>query len=179
MSAPLSMNVNLSVKQLNDPNLIESLRRILEETGIPHDSLKLELTESALMTDLDSSRDVLAQMQALGIGLKLDDFGTGYSSFSYLRSLPFNSLKIDRSFVAGMTSDTESHAVVDSIIRLAHALNMTVVAEGIEEPEQADELARMGCDAGQGYYFSRPVEAAMAEEQLRAMGSLDPVTSLR
>jgi EAL domain-containing protein (putative c-di-GMP-specific phosphodiesterase class I) len=112
---------------------------------------------------------VLAEMQALGVGLKLDDFGTGYSSFSYLGSLHFNSLKIDQSFVAKMGSDAESNAIVDSIIRLAHALDMTVVAEGIEKPEQAEVLSRLGCDAGQGYYFSRPVEAARAEEQLRAM----------
>lgn len=169
IAPPLTVSVNLSVKQLADPHLVEHVRATLERTGIPPGSLKLELTESALMTDLEASRGVLAEMQALGVGLKLDDFGTGYSSFSYLGSLHFNSLKIDQSFVAKMGSDVESNAIIDSIIRLAHALDMTVVAEGIEKPEQAEVLSRLGCDAGQGYYFSRPVEAARAEEQLRAM----------
>jgi diguanylate cyclase (GGDEF)-like protein len=169
MSPPLTMSVNLSVKQLADPNLVERIRTNLEETGIPPESLRLELTESALMTDLESSRAVLSEMQALGIGLKLDDFGTGYSSFSYLGSLHFNSLKIDQSFISRVSLDPESQAIVDSIIRLAHALDMTVVAEGIEKPEQAEALTRLGCDAGQGYYFSRPVEAERAEEQLREM----------
>jgi diguanylate cyclase (GGDEF)-like protein len=169
IAPPLTVSVNLSVKQLSDPHLVEHVRAALARTGIAHGSLRLELTESALMTDLETSRGVLAEMQALGVGLKLDDFGTGYSSFSYLGSLHFNSLKIDQSFVAKMGSDAESNAIVDSIIRLAHALDMTVVAEGIEKPEQAEVLSRLGCDAGQGYYFSRPVEAARAEEQLRAM----------
>jgi len=169
MTPPLTMSVNLSVKQLADPSLVDRVRDSLARTGIPPESLRLELTESALMTDLDSSRAALSQMQELGIGLKLDDFGTGYSSFSYLRSLRFNSLKIDQSFVARMNLDNESEAIVDSIIRLAHALDMTVVAEGIEQPEQAEVLARLGCDAGQGFYFSRPVEASRAEQQLFAL----------
>ena len=169
LSPPLSMSVNLSVKQLTDPNLVDRIRWHLAETGIPAGSLRLELTESSLMTDLESSRAVLMEMQSLGIGLKLDDFGTGYSSFSYLGSLHFNSLKIDQSFIARVSVEPESHAIVDSIIRLAHALDMTVVAEGIEKSEQAEALTRLGCDAGQGYYFSRPVEAEQAEEQLRAM----------
>ncbi len=169
MTPPLTMSVNLSVKQLADPSLVERVRETLVRTGIAPESLWLELTESALMTDLDSSRAALAQVQALGVGLKLDDFGTGYSSFSYLGSLRFNSLKIDQSFVARVSLDNESEAIVDSIIRLAHALDMTVVAEGIEQREQAEVLARLGCDAGQGFYFSRPVEAPRAEQQLCAM----------
>ena len=169
MSPPLTMSVNLSVKQLADPNLVERVRETLARTGIAPESLRLELTESSLMTDLDSSRAALARMQALGIGLELDDFGTGYSSFSYMGSLRFNSLKIDQSFVARVDLNNESGAIVDSITRLAHALDMKVVAEGIEQPEQADVLARLGCDAGQGFYFSRPVEAARAEQQLCTM----------
>ncbi|HLH39293.1 MAG TPA: EAL domain-containing protein [Bryobacteraceae bacterium] len=165
---PLTMSVNLSVKQLADSGLAERVYASLKETGIPPETLRLELTESALMLDLESSRDALAEIQALGVGLKLDDFGTGYSSFSYLEALHFNSLKIDQSFVARVSLEPESHAIVDSIIRLAHALDMTVVAEGIETQEQAEVLAKLGCDAGQGYYFSRPVDAARAEEQLRA-----------
>jgi diguanylate cyclase (GGDEF)-like protein len=169
MSPPLSMSVNLSVKQLADPNLVDRVRTHLEETGIPPASLWLELTESALMTELESSRAVLTEMQSLGIGLKLDDFGTGYSSFSYLGTLHFNTLKIDQSFIARVNLNPESQAIVDSIIRLAHALDMTVVAEGIEKQEQAEALTRLGCDAGQGYYFSRPVPAEQAEQQLREM----------
>ena len=166
MSPPLSMNVNLSVKQIGDPMLIEHVHAILEETGVAPGSLKLELTETSLMTDLERAKTVLSALQAMRIGLKLDDFGTGYSSLAYLRALHFDSLKIDRSFVARMLVDSESHIIVETIVKLAHALDMSVVAEGIEEESQVHELLRLGCDIGQGYFFSRPVEASEAEAQL-------------
>jgi diguanylate cyclase (GGDEF)-like protein/PAS domain S-box-containing protein len=163
---PLSMNVNLSVKQLADANLVERIHSILRETRIAPQTLKLELTESALMTNIEEAGKVIEKLQTLGIGLKLDDFGTGYSSLSYLQSLHFNSLKIDRSFISKLTEDPETHAIVDTIIKLAHALGMTVVAEGIEEQKQLGELLRLGCDIGQGYYFSRPVDADTAGKLL-------------
>ncbi|MBZ5603163.1 MAG: EAL domain-containing protein [Acidobacteriia bacterium] len=162
----LTMNVNLSVNQLRDPALVERVRGILEETGIRPRSLKLELTESALMSDIEAAAPVLRDLQALDIGLKLDDFGTGYSSLACLRAARFDSLKIDRSFVARMTADKAAHVIVDTVIRLAHALGMTTVAEGIEEEHQIDELIRLGCDTGQGFFFSRPVSAEIAEAQL-------------
>ena len=164
LPTPLTMNVNLSVKQLVDPNLVEQVKTILEETGIVPSTLNLEMTETALMTDLDGARNTLTDLRKLGVRLKLDDFGTGYSSFGYLGTLHFDSLKIDRGFVQRMASDADSHAIVESIAKLAHALGMTLVAEGIELEEHIVELLRMGCEVGQGFYFSTAVEASAAEE---------------
>jgi EAL domain-containing protein (putative c-di-GMP-specific phosphodiesterase class I) len=163
----LTMNVNLSVKQLGDPNLVARVRQILNETAIAPCTLRLELTESALITAVEGARETLAQLQALGVGLKLDDFGTGYSSVSYLLGIHFDSLKIDRSFISKL-SDPATHAIVEAMVKLAHTLEMTVVAEGIEEQDQLDTLIRLKCDLGQGYYFSRPVDAAAVEKMLGA-----------
>jgi diguanylate cyclase (GGDEF)-like protein len=165
---PLSMNVNLSVKQLSDPDLVGRVARILAETGIPPKTLKLELTESSLMTDILSARDVLAALQALHVGLKLDDFGTGYSSLSHLRTLHFDSLKIDPSFVRRVATDRETRAIVETIVNLAHTLHMNVVAEGIETEDQLAGLLAVGCDTGQGFLFSRPLPAEAAEKLLEA-----------
>ena len=165
---PLSMNVNLSVKQLADPELVGRVARILAETGIPPETLKLELTESSLMTEIESARSVLTSLQALGVGLKLDDFGTGYSSLSYLRTLHFDSLKIDPSFVQRVGTDPETRAIVETIVNLAHTLHMNVVAEGIETEDQLAGLIDAGCDAGQGFLFSRPLPAEAAEKLLEA-----------
>jgi diguanylate cyclase (GGDEF)-like protein len=162
----LSMNVNLSVKQLADPGLVSDVKRILTETCIPPESLKLELTESSLVSQIESARNVLSQLQALQIGLKLDDFGTGYSSLNYLSTLHFDSLKIDRSFVNRLDSDPESRAVVEAILNLARSLHMTVVAEGIENEQQLARLIDLGCDTGQGFLFSKPVPAELAEALL-------------
>ena len=163
---PLSMNVNLSVKQLRDSTLLEHVRTVLDKTGVDPFTLKLELTETALMTEIAEAKQVLDGLRAMHIGLKLDDFGTGYSSLNYLRELHFDSLKIDRSFVARMTQDSESHAIVETMIKLAQAMDMNVVAEGIEDEQQLNELVRLGCDTGQGFYFSRPVEVGKAEKML-------------
>jgi diguanylate cyclase (GGDEF)-like protein len=165
-SPPLAMNVNLSVKQLSDPDLLNQVKRILDETGIPPESLKLELTESSLMSEIESAREVLTSLQALHVGLKLDDFGTGYSSLSYLRTLHFDSLKIDQSFVRRLATDRETHAIVETIVNLAHALQMNVVAEGIETEDQLAELIDIGCESGQGFLFSRPVSSEAIDELL-------------
>jgi diguanylate cyclase (GGDEF)-like protein len=164
--AALSVNVNLSVRQLADPDLVRRVQRVLDETGIPPQSLKLELTETTLMTTIDSAHNVLAQLRNLGVGLELDDFGTGYSSLSYLRTPCFNSIKIDRCFISRLGNDEESHIIVETIIRLARSLRMSVVAEGIEDPLQLVELLHMGCDTGQGFLFSEPVGADAAGEIL-------------
>ncbi|HEX4133287.1 MAG TPA: EAL domain-containing protein [Bryobacteraceae bacterium] len=163
---PLTMNVNLSVKQLADPDLINCVRRVLTETGIPPETLCFELTESALITEVESARDTLSRLRSLGVGLKLDDFGTGYSSLSYLRSFQFDSLKIDRSFVSKVTSDPETNAIVAMIVHLAHALNMNVVAEGLEDAQQVAEAVRLGCDTAQGYYFAAALERDEADRLL-------------
>lgn len=169
---PLTMNVNLSVKQLMDPGLLGVVQRVLAETGIPPATLNLELTESALMTEIEPARIVLAGLRGLGVGLKLDDFGTGYSSLSYLRTLQFDCLKVDRSFVNKLLPDPETHAIVGMIVDLAHALSMNVVAEGIEEEGQLAELVRLGCDTGQGFYLSVPLAKEDAEQLLAKVSGL-------
>jgi diguanylate cyclase (GGDEF)-like protein len=166
---PLSMNVNLSVKQLADPGLASGIEKILAETGVQPESLKLELTESTLVSQMESAREALSRLQSLRIGLDLDDFGTGYSSLRYLSTLHFDSLKIDRSFVNRLESDPESGAIVEAILNLARTLHMTVVAEGIENEEQLARLVDLGCDTGQGFLFSKPVAADSAEELLAAV----------
>jgi diguanylate cyclase (GGDEF)-like protein/PAS domain S-box-containing protein len=162
----LSMNVNLSVKQLTDPNLLDRVRQVLDRTGVDPKTLKLELTETALMTEIAEAKQVLDSLRAMHIGLKLDDFGTGYSSLNYLRDLHFDSLKIDRSFVARIALDAEGSKIVETMIKLAQAMDMNVVAEGIEDEQQLKELVRLGCDTGQGFYFSKPVESGSAEKML-------------
>jgi EAL domain-containing protein (putative c-di-GMP-specific phosphodiesterase class I) len=160
------MNVNLSAKQLSDPELVDRVARILAETGIPPETLKLEITESSLISDLESARGVLASLRALGVGLKLDDFGTGYSSLSYLRTLHFDSLKIDPSFVHRVATDRKTRAIVETIVELARTLHMNVVAEGIETEDQLAGLIDLGCNTGQGFLFWRPLPADAAEKLL-------------
>jgi EAL domain-containing protein (putative c-di-GMP-specific phosphodiesterase class I) len=164
----LSMNVNVSVKQLVGLQFIEAVESVLDETGILPETLKLEITESSLMPEIESAREVLSRLRSLHVGLKLDDFGTGYSSLSCLRTLHFDSLKIDRSFVQRLHSDPESRAIVEAILNLARRLHMTVVAEGIENEEQRAQLVNLGCNAGQGFLFSKPVAAETAERLLTA-----------
>jgi diguanylate cyclase (GGDEF)-like protein len=163
---PLTMDVNLSVKQLADPDLVGCVQRSLAEFCIPPETLSFELTESALITQIDSAGETLVRLRALGVRLKLDDFGTGYSSLSYLRAFQFDSLKIDRSFLSKVVSDPESSAIVAMIVHLAHALNMNVVAEGIENSQQLAEAVRLGCDTAQGFHFSAALEKDAAEQLL-------------
>ncbi len=165
-SPPLTMSVNLSVKQLAGPNLLDTIRRILAESDIAPETLKLELTESTFMNEVESARKTLSEIRNLRVGLKLDDFGTGYSSLSYLSTTHFDALKIDKSFVDRLATDAESRAIVKTIVNLAGALNMGVVAEGIETEAQLNQLIALGCESGQGYLFSRPVAAEAAEQLL-------------
>lgn len=168
---PLSVNVNLSVKQLADPQLVASIASVLKETGISPETLNLEITESALVPEIEPTREVLFRLKSLGVRLKLDDFGTGYSSLSCLRTLHFDSLKIDRSFVQRVDSDPQSRAIVETIINLARSLHMTVVAEGVENEGQRTRLLDLGCDIGQGFLFSEPIEAEAAERALASQMS--------
>ena len=163
---PLSVNVNVSVKQLADRQLSEAVEGVLDEIGIAPKTLNLEITESALIPELDSVRKTLAGLRALHVGLTLDDFGTGYSSLSCLRTLQFDSLKIDRSFVQRLNLDAESCAIVETILSLARSLHMTVVAEGVQDEEQRATLLKLGCEIGQGFLFSKPVAAAAAGRAL-------------
>lgn len=159
--APLSMSVNLSPRQLAEPALPNDVARVLHDTGIQPSALWLEITESTLMRDAESALSALGALQALGLHLAVDDFGTGYSSLAYLERLPVEALKIDRSFTEGVGARKDSTAIVGAVVGLARALRLSTVAEGIETPEQFEQLRGMGCEVGQGFLFgpARPPEA--------------------
>lgn len=161
LGGPLTISVNISSKQFSQPNFIEQIKQILQETELDARSLQLEITESTIM-EADSATAMLLEMQHLGIRLAIDDFGTGYSSLSYLNRFPTDTLKIDRSFVRGMSSDPESLEIVRTVIMLARNLGMDVVAEGVETTEQLAQLKALRCDNGQGYLFSKPVPSKAA-----------------
>jgi diguanylate cyclase (GGDEF)-like protein len=154
----LSLSVNLAARQISQPDLTDRIKSALEESKLHPHSLKLELTESVVMENAEAAAQTFKQLRSLGVQLSIDDFGTGYSSLSYLHRFPLNYLKIDRSFVMRMTRDNDN-AIVKTISTLAHNLGMEVIAEGIETEEQYQQLKNLGCEFGQGYLFSRPVDA--------------------
>jgi EAL domain-containing protein (putative c-di-GMP-specific phosphodiesterase class I) len=160
-----SVAVNISATNLGQESFVESVDRLLTATGIPAACLELELTESGVLSDLDTAVARLNQITDLGIRLSIDDFGTGFSSLQYLERFPVSTVKIDRLFVSGMTDGKSNHCIVKSTIDLAHTLGLDVVAEGIETEQVEQALREMGCDYGQGFYFSRPI----AVELLRLM----------
>jgi len=155
----LLVSVNISAVDITSLTLPEHLAELLDSNQLDPTMLMLELTESALMGELVTSLDILTRLRLKGVGLSIDDFGTGYSSLSLLHRVPFTELKIDRSFVANMSEDEEAKAIVKTCIILGHELNMQVVAEGVETPEQAEILKLLDCDIGQGYFYSKPVPA--------------------
>ena len=163
---PLMMSVNLSGVQLGQLGTIERLDQVLRETGVDGGSLKLEITESAIMENTAAEIGMLEQLKALGIQLSIDDFGTGYSSLARLHQLPVDTLKIDRSFVSRMTADGHNSEIVHTIVRLAHTLGMDAVAEGVETPQQLEILRTLQCEYGQGYFFSKPVDSDAARALL-------------
>jgi diguanylate cyclase (GGDEF)-like protein/PAS domain S-box-containing protein len=167
---PLSVSVNLSGRQFAQPDLVDHVRTALRDSELPEGSLALELTESVLMEGTTSALAVLDELRASGARLYLDDFGTGYSSLSYLHRFPIDALKIDRTFVAGMRSGGEGQEIIRTIVALAQNLEMQVVAEGVETPEQQSALRLLRCDFAQGFAFGRPVPAPQAEAQLAALG---------
>ncbi|MBA8827062.1 diguanylate cyclase (GGDEF)-like protein [Saccharopolyspora lacisalsi] len=164
----LAVAVNLSVRNLADESFPERVAEGLERHGVPAGLLTFELTESSVMADPDRSLPVLRRLRALGVVLAIDDFGTGYSSLAYLRQLPVDEVKIDKSFVLGMGTDLSDMAVVRSIVELGHSLELSVVAEGVEDDASRDQLVRMGCDTAQGYLFSRPLSEDRFETWLWA-----------
>ncbi|WP_414576788.1 putative bifunctional diguanylate cyclase/phosphodiesterase [Anabaena sp. CCY 9402-a] len=163
---PLRMSVNLSARQFEQADLVKVVNQILQETDLHPSYLELEVTESFLMTDVQRSVKTLKQLRELGVWLALDDFGTGYSSLNYLKQFPVNMIKIDRSFVQDVVSNTDSAAVTDAIIALAKILHLKITAEGVETEEQLDYLQKRGCHEGQGFYFSRPVPVEQITEML-------------
>ena len=164
VNPPKLVSVNLSARQLQDPDLVTSVVEILEGTGLSPKCLNLEITESVLMQDAGAT--TLRALAALGISIAIDDFGTGYSSLAYLSRFPVNTLKIDQSFIARLGELPENDAVVRTIIALGQSLSLTVTAEGIERPEQAARLRALGCEQGQGFYFARPAAAELVELDL-------------
>ena len=159
--------VNLSARQLGEPDLVPTIEAALRACDIAPESICLEITESALMQDAEAATVQLDQLRSLGIILGVDDFGTGYSSLAYLNRFPLDVLKIDRSFVAALGSDPESETIVAAIIDLAHALELTVIAEGVETEEQLAVLRRLGCDQAVGFHFSRPRAPQELDEYIR------------
>jgi diguanylate cyclase (GGDEF)-like protein/PAS domain S-box-containing protein len=163
---PLAMSVNVSGKHIAQPDFLEYVRTVLSLTGLDPARLRLEITESALIEHADAATATLWQARAMGIQVQLDDFGTGYSSLSYLHRFPIDVLKIDRSFISGGEPRIENTEIVRAIVTLARNLHIGVTAEGVETVEQVAQLRALGCTYGQGYYFSPPLDAPMAERLL-------------
>jgi len=158
---PLSISVNLAARQVADRTLAKTVADIISRTGIAPEAIVLELTENTLMLDTTSTIDALQALRSQGLHLSIDDFGTGYSSLSYLKRFPVEALKIDRTFIRGLGRETEDTSIVEAIIRLAHALQLSAVAEGLETPTQLETLRTLGCDYGQGYLLGHPLPASV------------------
>lgn len=173
LNPPLTISVNLSGKQLTQPDVVERVEQILQATGLNPTTLKLEITESSIMENAESTIAMLQQFKALGIQFSIDDFGTGYSSLSYLYRFPVDTLKIDRSFVNKMDVELEKLELVRTIATLAWNLGMDVVAEGVENQNQLSHLKALGCEYAQGYFFSKPVDQAKTEQLIAARSCLD------
>lgn len=166
---PMVMSVNLSARQLQQVDLVNQVANILAQTSLPANLLQLEITESVVMEDAELNTATLNQLKQLGVQLAIDDFGTGYSSLSYLKRFPVDCLKIDRSFVMGLDQDPaqECIAIVQAVVSLSEALKVEVIAEGVETEQQAEQLLALGCNFGQGYYYSKPLSAEQVEQLLR------------
>lgn len=162
----LTMAINVSALQIRQPNLAEKICSVVEECQLPYGQIELEITESALIEDIDQCVLKLQSLSGQGIQMAIDDFGTGFSSFRHLQQMPLKTLKIDKTFIDQICTTSKNHTIVKAIIAMAHALHMIVVAEGIESQEQAALLKKLGCDKLQGFYFSKPLTASAFEELL-------------
>lgn len=169
----LTLSVNLSPRQFQKPFLVADVARVLHEAGLPASFLKLEITEGVIMRDVEATIRTLWELKNLGLQIAIDDFGTGYSSLAYLKRLPLDVLKIDRSFVSGIGQSQEDTAIVHAIMALAKSLNLTVTGEGIETAEQAALLGEWGCDRGQGYLFSKPLDGLATGTLLQTAADSD------
>lgn len=162
----IKMSVNLSSKRLTQEGLVSNIKHILDEYNMKCCNIELEITETAVMDDLEKAIEVLQQLKQLGITIALDDFGTGYSSLTYVQKLPIDILKVDREFIKNIINEDEESYIFKLIVELAHSLDLKVIAEGVETKEQLSFLKKNGCDVGQGYYFSRPIPASEIEKML-------------
>jgi diguanylate cyclase (GGDEF)-like protein/PAS domain S-box-containing protein len=167
---PMRLAVNFSARQFQQPAFISSVEEILKETNLDPGWLELEITESSIMKDPDKAIEKLLELKMMGIKVAIDDFGTGYSSLNYLKRFPIDTLKIDRSFVSDLCKDPHDTAIVRAIITLGHALDLTVIAEGVETREQLESLAELECDVVQGFLFSKALSTEDFEELLIAQG---------
>ena len=164
---PLRVAVNLSARQFRQSGLAAVVNQALQDAGLAPEHLELEITESIMIQDLQTTITTLHQLHALGIQISIDDFGTGYSSLSYLKRLPISKIKIDQSFVRDICTDPDDGAIAHAVISLGHSLKMQVIAEGVETLEQLEHLRAQGCDEIQGYYFSRPLPAEAFAQLVR------------
>jgi diguanylate cyclase (GGDEF)-like protein len=169
---PLFVSVNLSVKQFNQPGLVENIASLLQQFQLPPRCLKLEITESVFSDNIEAAVGLLTQLRELGVQLSIDDFGTGYSSLSYLQRFPIDTLKIDRSFVTQMMENEENLAIVRTIVALAQNLGMDVVAEGVETEDQLKLLRKLECENGQGYLFSTPLAGGQLNHYIESQTAL-------
>jgi EAL domain-containing protein (putative c-di-GMP-specific phosphodiesterase class I) len=161
---PLTISVNISGKHIVQPDLIETIVQILTETGLHPQFLKLEITENVILEDNQLTIEVFKELQKLGIQVQIDDFGVGYSSLNYLSQFPINALKIDRSFVRHMLDDNNQMEIVQAIVMLTQRLGVDVIAEGVESTGQMDILESIGCEFGQGYLVSRPMDSQASQK---------------
>ncbi len=164
---PITMAVNVAPVQFRQAGFVEVVAGALATSGLDASRLELELTERTVMHDADINLGTLSALHRMGVDLSLDDFGTGYSSLAYLKRFPVGKLKIDRSFVADLETDPDDWAIASTIVSMGRSLRMTVLAEGVEKPEQLALLRKMGCNMAQGYHFSRPTSAEEMADMLR------------
>jgi EAL domain-containing protein (putative c-di-GMP-specific phosphodiesterase class I) len=160
------MAVNLSALQLQHPDLARTIEAVLQETGLEAQCLSLDITETVYIKALEGNTDALNDLKRMGVRLSIDDFGVGYSSLAYLKRLPADALKIDKSFIRALSEDVEDTVIIQMIVNVAHTFGMEVVAEGVESAYQAEQLKEMGCDLAQGYYFTEPLSHEAASKFL-------------
>jgi diguanylate cyclase (GGDEF)-like protein len=177
LARSLVMSVNLSPRQFSEPMLVEDVKAVLAETGLPPQALKLEITETAIMDHAASAVEKLRRLKALGMALSIDDFGTGYSSMSTLQQFPLDTLKIDLSFVRRLESGPEGQEIVKAIISLAHSLQLQVIAEGVEHETQRNILSSLKCEFAQGYLYARPLSEQKAYQFLLGCAQGCPTSS--
>jgi EAL domain-containing protein (putative c-di-GMP-specific phosphodiesterase class I) len=164
---PICIAVNLSPLQFRQPQLVETVAGILEETGLEPHYLELEITETTAIQDLEFTRTVLQKLEQMGVRLAIDDFGTGHSSLSRLQLLPLHNLKIDRSFIQDLTQDVRVSHIVTAVVTLGRSLGLSIIAEGVEKAEELEFLKSINCESVQGYFFYRPLSVEAATEVLR------------